>query len=299
MSLHEDRRSSFKISAVWTMFSCVLVIVRLLLLYSSRIDSYPPENVLYQRNTIARYTADSPYTFWIISNVFVALKPAFQQKRIAACCSVVFSITIYDTDKTDKLHRIAIMYLTEWFELKLGMRGEEGLLTNFPKFHGDRATSTMFSQCCHKTKKTDLVANCKYNEDGTSYSICHQLWIAKCVQVFVHKEGNTTRYSCIHSEIKCVYSRDIMFIEMVRQWMKKFWEARQTDVHDMPQSSQPSDIVNVHVIVDSDCNTISNIKNLVRDNDLLEISHGSTFMVLHNELVMSKFCAQCSACSNS
>ncbi len=32
----------------------------------------------------------------------------------------------------------------EWFELKLGMCGEEGLLTNFPKFHGDCATSTMF-----------------------------------------------------------------------------------------------------------------------------------------------------------
>ncbi len=45
----------------------------------------------------------------------------------------------------------------EWFELKLGMRGEEGLLMNFPKFHGDHATSTMFSQCYGKTYQTNLV----------------------------------------------------------------------------------------------------------------------------------------------
>ncbi len=45
----------------------------------------------------------------------------------------------------------------EWFELKLGMRREEGLLTNFPKFHEDRATDTMFSQRCRKTYRTDLV----------------------------------------------------------------------------------------------------------------------------------------------
>ncbi len=44
-------------------------------------------------------------------NVFVALKPTFQQKRITARCSIVFSITIYDTDKTDKLCHIVNMYL--------------------------------------------------------------------------------------------------------------------------------------------------------------------------------------------
>ncbi len=32
----------------------------------------------------------------------------------------------------------------ERFELKLGMHGEEGLLTNFIKFHRDFATCTMF-----------------------------------------------------------------------------------------------------------------------------------------------------------
>ncbi len=45
----------------------------------------------------------------------------------------------------------------EWVELKLGIRGEEGLLTNFPKFHGNHATSTMFSQHCRKTYRTDFV----------------------------------------------------------------------------------------------------------------------------------------------
>ncbi len=45
----------------------------------------------------------------------------------------------------------------KYFELKLGIRGEKGLLTNFLKFHGDRATSTMFSQHCCKTYLIDLV----------------------------------------------------------------------------------------------------------------------------------------------
>ncbi len=38
----------------------------------------------------------------------------------------------------------------EQFELKLGMRREEGLLTNFPKFHGDGATSTCFRNAVTK-----------------------------------------------------------------------------------------------------------------------------------------------------
>ncbi len=45
----------------------------------------------------------------------------------------------------------------ERFELKFDVRGEENLLTNFPKFHGDRATNTMFSQHCRKIYQTDLV----------------------------------------------------------------------------------------------------------------------------------------------
>ncbi len=45
----------------------------------------------------------------------------------------------------------------EQFELKLGMRREEGLLTNFSKFHGDYATSTMFLRLCPKTYQTDPV----------------------------------------------------------------------------------------------------------------------------------------------
>ncbi len=46
----------------------------------------------------------------------------------------------------------------EQFELKLDMRGEEGSFMNFPKCHGDRATSTMFLQFCHKIYWTDLVS---------------------------------------------------------------------------------------------------------------------------------------------
>ncbi len=86
---------------------------------------------------------------------FCSIKLAFQQKWISACCSIVSSITINDTDKTDKLHHVANMYLI--VPVKLGMRGEEGLLTKFPMFHEDRTTSTMFSPCCRKTYWTNLV----------------------------------------------------------------------------------------------------------------------------------------------
>ncbi len=111
MGLHEDRRSSFKILAMRAMFSRVFVIVDLLLLCSSRIDSPPSENALYQQNTVARCTAIT-INFMNHFKCFVALKPIFQQKRIAARCLIVFSITIYDMDKTDKLHHIVNMYFT-------------------------------------------------------------------------------------------------------------------------------------------------------------------------------------------
>ncbi len=45
----------------------------------------------------------------------------------------------------------------EWFELKLGMGGEESLLTNFPNFMGDHTASIMFLQHCRKTYRTELV----------------------------------------------------------------------------------------------------------------------------------------------
>ncbi len=50
-------------------------------------------------------------------------------------------------------------YVPFWerFKLKLGMHREKGLSMNFPMFHGDRATSTMFSQRCRETYWTDLV----------------------------------------------------------------------------------------------------------------------------------------------
>ncbi len=63
---------------------------------------------------------------------------------------------IYDTDKIDKLHHIVNMYHYEQFELKLGMCGEGGLLTNFSEFHEDHANSTMFSQRSRKIYWTDL-----------------------------------------------------------------------------------------------------------------------------------------------
>ncbi len=42
----------------------------------------------------------------------MALKLVFQQKQITVRCSIVFSIRIHDTDKTDKLLHVVNMYLT-------------------------------------------------------------------------------------------------------------------------------------------------------------------------------------------
>ncbi len=70
-----------------------------------------------------------------------------------------FNDRIYDTEKTDKLYHIANIYFTvngSSQNLACG-GGEKGLLTNLPKVHGNRVTSTMFSQHCRKTYPIDLL----------------------------------------------------------------------------------------------------------------------------------------------
>ncbi len=89
---------------------------------------------------------------------FCGIKTSFPAKtNHCTLFNCFFSITIYDPDKRQVKSRHKYVSHCEWFELKLGMCREEGLLTNFPKFHGDHTTSTMFSQSCRKTYRTDLV----------------------------------------------------------------------------------------------------------------------------------------------
>ncbi len=51
------------------------------------------------------------------------------------------------------------------------MREEEGFLMNFPKYHGDRATSATFSQRCRKTYRTDLVNYSLSSKIGENFQI--------------------------------------------------------------------------------------------------------------------------------
>ncbi len=71
-------------------------------------------------------------------------------------CYIMVNVTVlsYGLCYSVKLWRVP---RCEPFELKLGMSGQKGLLTNFPKFHGDLATSTMLLQHCRQTYRTDLV----------------------------------------------------------------------------------------------------------------------------------------------
>ncbi len=55
------------------------------------------------------------------------------------------------------LPHVANMYLTVNGSSWNQACAEKCLLTNFAKFHGNRATSTLFSHCCRKTYWTDLV----------------------------------------------------------------------------------------------------------------------------------------------
>ncbi len=52
------------------------------------------------------------------------------------------------------------------------MRGKEGLLMNFSKFHKDRTTGTMFLQRCRKIYRTDLVDKQK-NKSAILYLLLH------------------------------------------------------------------------------------------------------------------------------
>ncbi len=111
MNVHEDRWSFFKICAVWAIFSCILV-VGLPLFCSSKIDSHPSENTLYQWNHCS--TMYSRLTINVLNHFkcFCSIRTSFPAKTNRCTLFNCFSITIYEMDKTDKLHHVANMYLT-------------------------------------------------------------------------------------------------------------------------------------------------------------------------------------------
>ncbi len=151
MSLHKHRRSSFKISAMWVMFSHILLVVGLALLCSSRINSHPLKtrctneilSTMYSRLTI---------NFLNYFKCFYGIKTGFPAKTYRCTLfNCFFYYNLWHGQNRQVTSHCEYVPHCEWFDLKLGMHGENGLLTNFPKFHGDHATSTMFLQQCRKT----------------------------------------------------------------------------------------------------------------------------------------------------
>ncbi len=159
MNVHKDQWSSFKISAMQAMFLCILVIVCLSLLCPSWNRLSP----FWKCVVPTKHCSTMYKTFWIISNVSVALKPAFQLKQIAARCSIVFSVTIYGKDKTDKL-TLCREYLPrcERVELKFGVHGEKGLLTNFPSFMEIALLVLGFRSVVEKLNGQTLYVPCRF-----------------------------------------------------------------------------------------------------------------------------------------
>ncbi len=136
-------------------FSHVLVIVGLPLLCLSQIDSRPSENPLYQWNTVARCTRDKLFNHF---KYFCGIKTSFSVKtHHCTLFNCFFHYNLWHRQNRQVTSHCEYVPPCEWFELKFGMCGEESLLTNLSKFHGDRAASTMFSQHCCKTYWTDLV----------------------------------------------------------------------------------------------------------------------------------------------
>ncbi len=95
-----------------------------------------------------------PINFLNHFKCFCGIKMGFLAKTNRCTLFNFFSITIYNTNKTDKLRHIANMYPLWMVPAETSHARRKDLLTNFPKFHGDRATSTMFSQRCCKTDQT-------------------------------------------------------------------------------------------------------------------------------------------------
>ncbi len=89
---------------------------------------------------------------------FCGIKTSISAKT--NCCtlfSCIFHYNLWHEQNKQVTSHVKYVSHCELYELKLSMHIEEGLLTNFPKFHGDLTTNTMFSQCCCKTYQTDLV----------------------------------------------------------------------------------------------------------------------------------------------
>ncbi len=86
--------SFFKTAATRGMFSLFPPFCFALRLQST---PHPPQTIYAMKYCSARNTNESPNAFTNISHIFAAINPALQQNFIAAHCSKLFSMVIYNT----------------------------------------------------------------------------------------------------------------------------------------------------------------------------------------------------------
>ncbi len=102
----------------------------------------------------------------------------------------------------------------EQSELKVGICREEGVLTNFHKFHEDRTTSTIFSQHCRKTYRTDLVCPIQYTLFSLS-TVVDEFYPFSSHSLHTPLSYTTTTIQCI-STLTTLLSIGIHFLSGAR-----------------------------------------------------------------------------------
>ncbi len=124
----------------------------------------------------SRFTINSLNHF----KCFCGIKTGFSAK-INRCTSFscFFHYDLWHRKNRPVTSRCEYVPHCAWFELKLDMHREEDLLTNVPKFDGDCTTSTMFSQRCRKTYRTDLVLNSFSIKTSVSSSVHESISVIK------------------------------------------------------------------------------------------------------------------------
>lgn len=100
----------------------------------------------------------------------------------------------------------------------------------------------------------------------------------------------------IHQQLWRVYGANTMSIKKVQKWKRLFKEGRE-NIHNEERSGWPSDVVNknsttaVQAIVKADVRVTIDKNLLKRGNEhCIDVSKGSVYTIMHNELGYSKIC---------
>ncbi len=95
------------------------------------------------------------------------------------------------------------------------MHGKEGLLTNFPKFHGDRATSTMFSLALLQNlpDRSCIISATIFFR--AFYFALHRttLYVLTLLRLSVFKKNSYSSMSCKWCIVPYIKEKNIFFVE--------------------------------------------------------------------------------------